>query len=86
MGRIEIIFQFVRVKRKIPRGSKDDMVREKPIRIEIREEAGGTKAIVRSYADGRVEIEPIVSMHGPRKRHILGIRKLSLDKTRKKSF
>ena len=62
------------------------MVREKPIRIEIREEAGGTKAIVRSYADGRVEIEPIVSMHGPRKRHILGIRKLSLDKTRKKSF
>ena len=64
----------------------NDMRREKPIRIEIREDATGAKLIVRSYADGRIEHEPILPKVAAPKRHILGVRKLSLDKTRKKSF
>lgn len=62
------------------------MRREKPTKIEIQEETTGGRTIVRLYSDGRVEREPIVPKVGPRKRHILGVRKLSLDKTRKKTF
>jgi hypothetical protein len=65
---------------------ENNMRREKPTKIEIQDEAGGGKTIVRSYADGRIEREPIMPKVGPRKRHILGVRKLSLDKTRKKAF
>jgi hypothetical protein len=61
------------------------MVRRKPISVVI-EEVGSSKFIVRTYADGHIEREAIVPSNRPRRKHILGVRKLLLDKTRKGNF
>jgi hypothetical protein len=55
----------------------------KPVRIEIVQE-GDERFLVKGYADGREEREPIVRL--PRKPSRFPYRKVSFDKSRKKGF